>query len=57
MYDFLSFLALLSLGGALIAPLLYGVATLMGMRQKRLYPLLRVRSEGRCFAVEVPGRT
>jgi len=35
----------LALGAGLLGPLVYGLATLDGMRPKRLYPLLRLKEE------------
>ncbi|HKW85464.1 MAG TPA: hypothetical protein VJM82_00180 [Nitrospiraceae bacterium] len=32
-------------GAALMAPLLYALATLRGMRHKRVYPILRLRQQ------------
>jgi hypothetical protein len=44
----------IGIGAALMAPLLYGLATLRGMRRKWVYPLLRLRrQDGRLSSVTV----
>lgn len=49
---------LMGVGATLLAPLLYALATLRGMRHKRVYPNLRVKQlDGRVSPVEeFPGR-
>jgi len=49
---FESWIAPLIVGAALLAPFLYGLATLRGMREKWIYPLLRRRRpDGRMSSV------
>ena len=50
---FLNGMILMGVGATLLAPLLYALATLRGMRHKRVYPLLRVKQQdGRLSPVE-----
>ena len=52
MLDVSNWITLIALGALLLAPVLYGLATLSGMREKWLYPLLRLRSrDGRVATV------
>ena len=47
---------LLTLGAALLGPLMYALHTLLGLRRKLIYPLLRVkRPDGRRVSVMVEG--
>lgn len=40
-------------GAGLLAPLVYGLATLDGLRPKRLYPLLRMKArDGRTLTIK-----
>lgn len=41
--SFLNGMILMGVGATLLAPLLYALATLRGMRHKRVYPILRVK--------------
>lgn len=51
--SFLNGMILMGVGATLLAPLLYALATLRGMRHKRVYPILRVRQQdGRVSPVE-----
>ena len=43
--SFLNGMILMGVGATLLAPLLYALATLCGMRHKRVYPILRVRQQ------------
>jgi len=43
MREFDNWLSMLVIGALLLAPLLYGITTLRGMREKWIYPLLRWR--------------
>jgi len=56
--SFLNGMILIGVGIMLLVPLLYALATLRGMRHKRVYPILRVRQpDGRVSPVEeFPGR-
>jgi len=56
--SFLNGMILVGVGATLLAPLLYALGTLRGMRHKRVYPILRVRQQnGRLSPVEeFPGR-
>jgi len=58
LFSFLNGMILMGVGATLLAPLLYALATLRGMRHKRVYPILRVRQQdGRLSPVEeVPGK-
>jgi hypothetical protein len=49
---------LMGVGAMVLAPLFYALATLRGMRHKRVYPILRVKQlDGRWSPVEeFPGR-
>ncbi|MEW6545248.1 MAG: hypothetical protein AB1411_16790 [Nitrospirota bacterium] len=50
----MEFVTLLVLLAGLFAPLLYAVATLLGMKRKSFYPLLRIRKrDGRLSMVKV----
>jgi hypothetical protein len=52
MLELTDWITALAIGVLLLAPLFYGLATLSGMREKRLYPLLRQRRrDGRCSSV------
>lgn len=42
---FLNVMIMAGVGAALMAPLLYALATLFGMRHKRVYPILRLRQQ------------
>jgi CBS domain-containing protein len=58
MLRFIDSLVLFACGVVLVAPLVYGIATLSGMRPKRLYPLLRVkRPDETCSALEISPHT
>ena len=47
---------ILTVGGTLSAPLLYGVSTLCGMQHKKVYPLLRyVNPDGAIVVVQIIG--
>jgi len=56
--SFLNGMILIGVGATLLAPLLYALATLRGMRHKRVYPILRVKQlDGWVSPVEeCPGR-
>ncbi|HET8580238.1 MAG TPA: hypothetical protein VFL31_04500 [Nitrospiraceae bacterium] len=56
--SFLNGMILMGVGATLLAPLLYALATLRGMRNKRVYPILRMRQQdGRLSPVEeFPGK-
>ena len=41
MKDMVDFIGLVMIGAALTVPLLYGLATLLGMTHKRFHPILR----------------
>jgi len=50
----LSSLILLPVGAAVLAPLLYAIATLRGMKHRCLYPLLRLKERnGNTFVLKV----
>jgi len=42
-FRLLNVITMISLSVALMAPLLYALATLRGMRHKRVYPILRLK--------------
>ncbi len=39
--DLISFIGLVAIGAALAAPLVYGLATLLGMKHRQFHPILR----------------
>jgi len=43
--SFLNGMILMGVGATLLAPLLYALATLCGMRHKRVYPILSMRRQ------------
>jgi hypothetical protein len=43
-FEFSAWLMLMIVGVGLLIPLLYALGTLRGMREKRIYPLLRLRA-------------
>ena len=55
MHDVMTVVALLAAAVILVCPLLYGLATLYGMKHRRMYPLLRrVDRSGRLSCLAVP---
>lgn len=51
--SFFNGMILMGAGAMLLAPLLYALATLRGMRHKQIYPILRVRrQDGKVSPVE-----
>jgi len=54
-FRLLNVITMISLSVALMAPLLYALATLRGMRHKRVYPILRLKGhDGRVSLVQGP---
>lgn len=53
LFSFLDAMIVLGIGALVLTPLLYALATLRGMRHKRVYPILRVkRHDGRVSLVQ-----
>lgn len=55
-FSFLDAMIVLGIGALVLTPLLYALATLRGMRHKRVYPILRVkRHDGGVSLVQESG--